>query len=255
MLKPTSRSTSPVPQDPPRGLALGQSAFFFDFDGTLVDIAPNPDAANLDNAVEEMLQRLARATNGALAIISGRDITDIDKHFENFRPAMSGGHGAEWRFADGETCAVASSSAIDAIKREFTDFASRCEGVIAEPKRYSVALHFRKRPELEERCIRFATEIGERSQDVELIHGKMVVELKPAGQNKGTAIRRFMEHSPFSGRQPIFVGDDVTDEDGFAIVRQLEGVAIKIGSGETKANYRLPDTAAFRDWLLSIVSR
>lgn len=246
-------SSAGASDEPPRDLLLGQTAFFFDFDGVLVDIAPTPDVVSLDGIQIDMLRRLAAATINALAIVSGREIADIDRYLGDFRPAVSGGHGAEWRGANGETCARAAASGMEDVRREVAQFADEHSGLIAEPKRNSVALHFRNRPELKGACAEFATDVCRRYDAIELLYGKMVVELKTAGTSKGAAIRQFMGEPPFIGRMPVFVGDDVTDEDGFLAVNELNGITIKLGSGTTTANFRLDNTHAFWNWLRNIL--
>lgn len=233
----------PVP-DPAR------TAFFFDFDGTLADIAEDPQAVELRPEVREHLDVIHSATGGATAVISGRPIRELDAFLSPLRLAAAGVHGLERRSADGTmTVSEIDGDLIREIGRPIEAFARENEGLIAEQKPGSVALHYRQRPDLEEACRALATALQGSDSRLCLLHGKMVVELKAGGRTKGDAIADFMEELPFRDRVPVFAGDDVTDEDGFRIVSRWNGISIKVGEGPTAAICRVADPAAFREWL------
>jgi trehalose 6-phosphate phosphatase len=226
-------------------------ALFLDVDGTLLDIAERPDQVDTHEVDCALVKGLERVAGGALALISGRSLAQLDAMFTPLCLAAAGQHGYERRDAQGrrhrhrfpvETLAPA--------KDELRAFASRHPGLVLEDKGASVALHYRLAPQLEQAALdamrRASAALGS------LVHtqaGKMVWELKPAGADKGMAIDEFMREPPFAGRTPVFLGDDVTDEHGFRVVNRLGGHSIKVGPGDTEARWRLPDPAAARAWL------
>ena len=224
-------------------------AFFLDVDGTLVDIAETPEAVDPGPAEIELLKRLS--AQAPVALISGRSLARIDELFAPLLLPAAGQHGVERRGADGKRhrhrFAVA---ALKPAAGGIRSFAERHKGLVFEDKGASVALHYRKAPQLaaEARAAvhEAAAPLGEA---VEVQHGKMVVELKPAGCDKGKAIEEFMREAPFSGRTPVFIGDDVTDEYGFRTVNRLGGHSVKVGEGPSAARWRLADPAAARAWL------
>lgn len=235
-------------------LDVDGTAFFFDFDGVLADIVDDPSAVTVEPGVLQNLAALSKATGGAVALISGREISQLDAFVSPHSFPVAGAHGAERRIADGkivreEIDAVVLQRLADAVSR----FASGHDGVIVEIKETGVTLHYRRRPELASQCIYLAERLAAENEDVRLLRGKMVAELKLTDRNKGHAIESFMAEEPFDGRRPVFVGDDVTDEDGFAVVQAMGGIGIKIGAGDTSAAVRLNDIEAFRAWLGRVV--
>jgi len=224
-------------------------AFFLDVDGTLVDIAETPEAVDPGPHEIALLKRLA--AQAPVALISGRSLARIDELFAPLVLPAAGQHGVERRGADGKRHrhrfpVAALKPAAGGIR----SFAERHKGLVFEDKGASVALHYRKAPQLAavaQTAVRdAAAPLGEA---VEVQHGKMVVELKPAGCDKGKAIEAFMREAPFSGRTPVFIGDDVTDEYGFRTVNRLGGHSVKVGEGLSAARWRLADPAAARAWL------
>lgn len=226
-------------------------AYFVDLDGTLLDIAPTPDAVRFDAEVKEILAELREFAGGAVALISGRSISDITTLLREPDLAVAGQHGLERRDAAGRISAHdGPSDGVARVSRELAAVTERHPGLLLEEKGLSVALHYRAAPELADEVRRtMRSACDELGPDFVLQEGKRVVELKPAGKDKGVAVLEFMEETPFLGRTPVFVGDDATDEYAFAVVNDREGYSIKVGPGETVARWRLADVAAVRRWL------
>jgi len=226
-------------------------AFFLDVDGTLLEHAARPDAVAADPRILRLLARLHLGAHGALALISGRSVGALDALFAPLRLPAAGQHGIERRDAQGrvhvhEFPAQALRSAVARIG----SFAANSDGLILEDKGQSVALHYRLAPRLGESAHAAVTAAASTLGGAfEVLAGKMVVELKPSGRDKGSAIEEFMREAPFAGRMPVFVGDDLTDEAGFAVVNRLGGHSIKVGAGATVALWCAADAAAVRDWL------
>jgi len=238
-----------APGFPDRAVAL-----FFDFDGTLVELASRPDAVLVNDDVPILLNALSSALGGALAVVSGRPVADIDRHLAPGRFCVAGVHGAERRGADGYIRRIAvgglkeAASLIEALCRKHP-------GLLMEPKPGAIALHYRQAPELEDECLEVMTQALQRVEGMTLLRGKKVVEMKPRRAGKGVAVAKFLDERPFRLRQPWYFGDDVTDESAFEVVQGLGGVAVKIGDGETLATFRLPDPAALRRWMAEAVDR
>ena len=218
-------------------------ALFLDFDGTLVDIAPQPHEVLVPPQMLAAVRSLHALLDGAVAVISGRPIAQIDGFLAPLRLPLAGVHGAERRSADG-TMVLLHTEPLDRVEHAAWALATRHPGLVVETKRGSLALHYRQAPELADTCLRAMQEAVDASPGVTLLHGKMVLEAKPGGASKGRAIEDFLAEPPFAGRTPVFIGDDVTDEAGFSAVQRLGGVGIKVGEGSTIAWRRLPDPAA-----------
>ena len=235
--------------------APGDIALFLDVDGTLLRIAPRPDAVQVEHRVVALLSRVHRAVGGALALITGRSLDDVDRLFAPLALPVAGPHGFERRDALGRLRAHGQPDAHFARARELlTNFAAERPGVLVEDKGLTLAVHYRMAPDARASVRRLAEEVAEASQGALAIQrGKMVVELKPAGRDKGTAIAEFMAEAPFRGRLPVFLGDDLTDEYGFSIVNGLGGLSVKVGCGPTEAAARLADVDAVRAWLERLV--
>jgi trehalose 6-phosphate phosphatase len=221
------------------------SALFLDFDGTVVDIAPQPEAVHVPEPLIEHLRWLHSYLGGAVALISGRPMSQIDAFLEPLRLPVAGVHGTERRRADGEVTLL-STHPLDAVEQAARAVAAQHAGLRVENKRGSIALHYRQAPELEALCIEAMEAAVCDSPGLTLLRGKMVVEAKPGGASKGRAIEAFMKEPPFAGRTPVFIGDDVTDEVGFSTVQNLGGLGIKVGEGASVAWQRLRDPAALR---------
>jgi trehalose 6-phosphate phosphatase len=232
-------------------------AFFLDIDGTLLEIAETPGQVHADRADHRLVDSVHRASGGATALISGRALPVIDELFHPLRIPAAGLHGIERRDAQGRVHRLPYPlEALQGAATPLRQFAEANEGIVLENKGYSLALHYRQAPQLEHdahlRVLDAAKKLGDW---VEVQGGKMVAELKPAGRNKGSAIEEFMREPPFAGRTPLFIGDDLTDEDGFRVVNRLGGHSVKVGPEPTAATWRLKDPARVREWLREWLKR
>jgi len=223
-------------------------ALFLDFDGTLVDIAPQPDAVVVPPSLIQTLEQLDRYLGGAVALISGRPIQQIDALLRPLLFPAAGVHGGERRNAAGEVT-LASTHSLEAVEQTALQLAHQHPALRVETKRGSIALHYRQVPQLEAECIEAMQHAVEQSPGMVLLRGKMVVEAKPGGASKGAAIEAFMAEPPFKGRTPVFVGDDITDEVGFATVQRMGGMGLKVGPGSSAAFSRIESPAEFRHQL------
>lgn len=233
-------------------------ALFLDFDGTLAEIAPSPDAVRLPPDLMPLLGALHERLGGALAVVSGRTLGELDALLPQLQLPYAAEHGAVLRLHGAFTASCAAwqgdvaaelSASLDRAEQRTREFAKHRAGLLVERKTAALALHYRGAPELREACIETMRKALDESALLELLHGKCVVELKPAGVSKGNAIDLLMRLEPFAGRIPVFAGDDRTDEAGFARVRELGGITIKVGPGETSAAYRCESPQALRAWL------
>lgn len=233
---------------PPPLSKLERAALFLDFDGTLVALAERPQAIAVPARLPGLLDRVAEALDGRLAILTGRALDDLDRHLGAPHLAASGSHGLELR-GRGRRAAVAPPPALAETRAALARFAAAAEGLIVEDKPASVALHYRLAPEREGQALAFADALARR-HGLAAQRGKMVVELRPPGADKGDALRALMAEPPFAGARPLAVGDDLTDEDGFRAAAALGGFGVLVGPGRpTAARHRLPDVAAVHAWL------
>lgn len=231
-------------------LLSGNLAFFFDLDGTLAEIKPHPDQVYIPAAVRTLLQKMSVMSDGALALISGRSMAELDKLATPFHFPLAGVHGAERRDINDKSYVVTLPAAlVKTLHQELAEAMSLLPGTELEAKGMAFALHYRQAPEAEDVIMKLAQTLTERYPELALQPGKCVVELKPLGINKGSAIRAFMQEAPFVGRVPVFIGDDLTDEAGFKQVNALGGVTIKVGAGDTVATYRLANVRMVYHWL------
>jgi trehalose 6-phosphate phosphatase len=226
-------------------------AWFFDLDGTLIELAEVPSGVHVDDAVRGLIGDLAAAVDGAVAVITGRPISDIDRLFPDFRLPVAGQHGVERRDALGHVTRHDFDAApLDVARRALMFVAEANPGLLLEDKGMSLALHYRQAPTLGSYAHRFMRALQARAGAEFCVQsGKKVVELKPCGRDKGDAITAFMQENPFRGRMPVFIGDDVTDELGFDVVNAMGGVSVKVGAGRTRAAWQLRDVTAVRTWL------
>jgi trehalose 6-phosphate phosphatase len=230
------------------------AALFLDVDGTLLEIAARSDLVQVPPELPALLGDLAARRGGALALISGRPLAELDRLFQPWCGAAAGAHGVERRRVDGTFAHhtdVAAAVAIDRIRPRLTAFVCARSGLLLEDKHSALALHYRAAPECAAEVRALAeTLCRQTGSALRLIVGKMVVELRPSGADKGAAIAAFLSESPFLGRRPIFLGDDATDEDGFAEIARRGGAAIRVGEpAKTRASYALPSVAAVLAWL------
>jgi len=231
-------------------------AYFFDIDGTLIELAPAPDEIHVDERLALLIERLHAWTGGAVALITGRSIADVDGFFPLDGMAVAGQHGVELRTPDGRRSVhEAPLEGLDAVRERLATVTTRHPGLLAEFKGVSVALHYRAVPQLAGYAHRVMRGLRARFLPGYCVQaGKRVVELKPAGKDKGIALTELMREYPFSGRLPVFVGDDSTDELAFSVVNEMGGHSIKVGKGRSCASWRLENVAAVREWLSEAVS-
>ena len=225
------------------------AALFLDFDGTLVGLAETPEAIEVPRAMVPLLSDLHDLLGGALAVVSGRQIDVLDRFLAPLRLPSAGEHGVQRRDAEG---LMQEQRALDlsAVLEVANELARVHEGLLVERKHAAIALHYRLAPQLQAVCHDAMTRVIAGQPQFELLHGKFVYEVKPAGINKGIAIDAFMHEAPFAGRVPVFAGDDVTDEHGFSVVQPMGGIAIKVGSGPSQALHRLDSPREVFEWLV-----
>ena len=233
-------------------------SLFLDFDGTLAEIAEVPDRVRVDSALPATLMALHRVFGGALALVSGRPIVELDAFLSPARLPAAGVHGFERRGASGEIRpGPALARALDPLRAVLARLAADDARLVVEDKGVALALHYRRAPEREAECCRLMAQALDRDTGLagfRLMLGKMVVEAKPAAGDKGTVIREFMREAPFAGRRPVFAGDDLTDEDGFGVVAELRGIGVKVGEGRTRASFRTASVAELGAWLRALAN-
>ena len=240
-------SLAALPLPPPLE-ALDRPALFLDFDGTLVDIAATPDGIHVPGGLAESMARLDRRLDGRLALISGRALDDVERHLGPMRWCRAGSHGHDCRRADGSPVGDEPQALAETVRAALKDYA-QAEGIDYETKAHGGALHFRARPTAGARAERFARSLAN-EHGLEVKTGKSVVELVEGGADKGHAVRTFMSEPHFAGSLPIFVGDDVTDEDGMAEAAALGGFGVIVGDrADTVARYRIGTVEGVHRWL------
>ena len=230
------------------------SAVLLDVDGTLLDLADTPHSVAVPQRLKHALKALELQSGGAMSFVSGRSIADLDRLFAPLRLAAVAGHGAELRArADGMPQRYEATIPAD-LRQRLMEFGASHEGIIVEDKGYSLALHYRLVPQsgtsVHAAAVAVCADYPQYALDV--LAGKFMVEVKPSGFNKGTGIRELMKCAPFRGRQPIFIGDDVTDEAAFAVLPEFDGIGFSVGR-------ELPGVAGFfqtpndvRAWLYRV---
>ena len=233
---------------PPASLLDG-AALFLDFDGTLVELADTPDSILVPAGLSGLLDRLSQRLGGRLALLSGRPIADLDRHVGPTGIARSGSHGLEIRLAGGGGRSAQAPDGLEAAKSSVAEFAAARPGLLAEDKPAGVALHYRLAPELAAEAERFMADLAIVT-GLQVQRGKMVAELRPAGPDKGSALRELMAEPSFAGARPVFVGDDLTDEHGFAAAAAMGGAGILVGPPRpTAATWRLAGVKEVALWL------
>jgi len=233
-------------------------ALFLDFDGTLVDIVARPDLTRVSPQLVDMLGQLYRCLDGALAIVTGRPLLDLDRLLAPLALPAAGIHGIQHRDGSGHVESRSQIIIPDGARARIRKLAASDSRLVLEDKGHSLGLHYRQAPELE-------TTIRSTFDDISATlgpklfvqDGKMVLELRPVGIDKGSAIEKFMSETPFSGRHAIFIGDDSTDEDAFAVVNRLHGTSVKVGAPdpESAARFTLSDVADVHAWLKPLTQR
>jgi trehalose 6-phosphate phosphatase len=232
-------------------------ALFLDVDGTLLEIAETPQSVRVTAALRQLLVTLSFRLDGAIALVSGRTLNDLDHLFAPLRFCAAGVHGWERREVGGRVVRPQLDvHRLDSARKRLRQFAEKREGLLLEDKGHALAMHFRRAPHLSAE-VRDAINAAwhELRTEFAVQAGKCVFEIRPAGCTKGTSIRAFMQQAPFFGRLPIYIGDDIADEAAFATVNELGGISIKVGDDhDTLAQHRLPGVRQVLRWLESIPS-
>ena len=235
---------------------LGDCAILLDIDGTLLDLAPTPREVWVPPGLAETLSRLRDLTSGALALVSGRSLNDIDLIFAPEQFPAVGGHGAEMRIStDSEAVAVHAPPMDKELKRRLAAIAKLSPGILLEDKGYSLALHYRLAPHAEKAIYEAVSLIRGELPDapIEVLPGKCVCEIKQSGFDKATGVRELLSHEPFRGRRPIFIGDDVTDESVFAILPDLGGIGFSVGRRAHGVADHFDEPRDVRAWLAGLI--
>lgn len=239
-------------------LPLTAIALFLDVDGTLLEIAATPQAVSVPDDLRQRLRALFLASGGAVALVSGRAITSLDRLFAPLTLPSAGLHGFEHRGAAGayRRGPLPPTAALESARGAMFDLARRHAGLHVEDKKFALALHYRDAPQLEDVVVTAMQEIATRVADeLELQRGKMVVELRPAGATKAHAVATFLQEAPFAGRLPVFIGDDLTDEPAFELVNRRGGLSAVVNATRpSAARSRFADVTAVRDWLALLQS-
>jgi len=237
----------------PAGLIdIAHSAILLDVDGTLLDIAPTPHGVHVSDDLRMMLARLAARLGGALGLISGRALSDLDRLFAPLRLAAVGGHGAEIRpVAESSAYRMRATPLRPQLKQRFAAIAGFDPGIIIEDKGYSIAIHYRLAPQAGGEIIKAVAAICDQDgcDGLSILPGKAVIEIKPRGFDKGSGLQELMSHPPFAGRRPVFVGDDVTDEAAFAILPRFSGIGVSVGGLVPGASFNFDGPKDVRLWL------
>ena len=235
----------------PENLDLDALALFLDVDGTLLAIRDDPADVSAGSALIGTLEACFDRLGGAMALISGRSVAEVDRIFTPAVFPVAGAHGSELREGDGETVSAVDQPLPRDVLATLEAFTLRHDGLLLEHKRGGVSLHYRQAPALEAECRALANQLVDELGDAfRLIAGKMVFEIAPSAHNKGAAIRTLLEKPPFAGRTPVFIGDDATDEDGFRVVNELGGVSIRVGDiDQSAARHRIAGVADVSAWL------
>lgn len=261
MSKDMPSNNQPAPADVPVPLMLprlSEMAVLLDIDGTLLDLAPTPREVWVPPGLADTLNGLLQRTSGALALVSGRSLNDIDLIFAPAQFPAVGGHGAEMRLlADSDSEAVASHAPpMDKeLKRRLAAIAKLSPGILLEDKGYSLALHYRLAPHAEKAIYEAVSLIRADlpNAPIEVLPGKSVCEIKHSGFNKASGVRELMKHAPFAGRRPIFIGDDVTDESVFAIMPDFDGLAFSVGRRARGVAGHFDEPRDVREWLARLL--
>lgn len=255
MAPANSADCAAAPPDPASFPEPTRLAVFLDIDGTLLSFRERPEEVTLHDALRWTLQKLCHQLDGAVALVSGRTLADIDRIFHPLGLSAAGLHGLERWLSDGTRQDSCEAAALAHVRPELKRLVGRYRGIVLEDKGRAVALHYRGVPNVGPDLVARVRDLVAADADtLTILDGKMVVEVKPRHADKGSAIAAFLAETPFAGRVPVFLGDDVTDEDGFRAVNQVSGISVRVdgqdgGNRETAACYRLPDEAAVERWL------
>ncbi len=235
---------------------LRKCAILLDIDGTILDIAPVPQEVWVPPTLRHTLGRLQELTEGALALVSGRSLADIDLIFAPLQLAAIGGHGAELRPVPGTEPRKRVGSLSSELKRKLAILAELGPGILVEDKGYSLALHYRRAPDrgpaLQAAIAGICAQMAPDAVDV--LPGKLVFEVKPAGVSKAAAVRELMNYPPFNDRHPIFIGDDATDEPVFGIIPEFGGLGFSVGRIVPGVDGHFDTPEDVRSWLARMVA-
>lgn len=251
--------TRAPPADPtlarPPILDLDSVSLFVDLDGTIAPLEATPEAVGPGSVPAPLLDALLRRLKGRLAIVSGRSLSDLDRVLEGRIPALAAVHGLVRRRGDGQVITLSGSDRVAEALADLTAFARADPALLVENKGAAVALHYRRHPEAGAACRDLARQLGERL-GLPVLEGDMVVELRAPGPDKGAALAAFMAEPPFAGLTPVFLGDDLTDEDGFRAARRLGGFGVIVGARRpTGADYAVGGVDDARAWLTAALER
>jgi trehalose 6-phosphate phosphatase len=261
MARPTlpqvaNRFESLVGAMPFPGDDLSTYAFLLDIDGTLLDLAPSPSEVVVTDGIRRTLTRLKDRSGGALALVSGRALPDIDRTFAPLTFAAIGGHGAELRPCVGGAASRDTAELDLELRRRLAAIAELDRGILVEDKGYAFALHYRRAPDKQQVIEAAVTSVCADPGwgALEILPGKAVLEIKRTGFSKGTAIRKLMTFAPFAGRRPVFVGDDTTDESALAVMPAFNGIGLSVGRVLPGAvgHFSLPEE--LRNWLAQLAN-
>jgi len=235
--------------------ALGDCALLLDIDGTLLDFAPTPREVWVPPELATTMGKLLQRTNGALALVSGRSLNDIDLIFAPMQFPAVGGHGAEMRLSDNQSDALHAPPLDKELKRRLAAIAKISPGILLEDKGYSLALHYRLAPHAEQAIYDAVSAIRADlpNAPIEVMPGKSVCEIKHSGFSKATGVIELMTHGPFKGRRPVFIGDDVTDESVFAIMPGMNGLAFSVGRHAQGVAGHFDEPRDVRAWLARLL--
>lgn len=233
----------------------GPLALFLDLDGTLLDIVLEPHLVRAPDGLVPLLARLSEALEGALAIITGRTIVDVDRLLDPLRLPAAGVHGAEMRLARSSPVAIVAElepGLVDAVR----EIARDVPGLVVEPKRYSVAVHYRLAPaERDWLAADLGRLVAQWPDDIVLCQGRKVLEIVPRGVSKGAALAALMQSAPFAGRRPVMIGDDATDETALAAAARLSGLGLRVAGEHFGARAELAGPPDVRAWLTQLAQR
>jgi trehalose 6-phosphate phosphatase len=240
-------SAQPVLSEPP--VLSADRALLLDFDGTLVRLAPRPDAVRVEADLPALLIALQQRLGGAFAILTGRLLQDVDPRLAPLRFIGAGLHGAQMRFDPAVAVPVARDDELASIANALMVRLRHHPNILIEDKGRSIAVHFRQAPEAAEDCRAALAALIEPIPTLEMLEGHCVVEARRRGTSKGHAVNALLDRAPFAGRMPVVLGDDRTDEDAFAAADRHGGYGVRVGPEPTAARYRLADVAAVHRWL------
>jgi trehalose 6-phosphate phosphatase len=239
----------------PPPLDAGIYSILLDFDGTLVDFAPHPDAIALRPGTGDLLRRLTEYFRGAVALVSGRRIESLDRFLAPLKLAAIGVHGQEARRYGGTVVTRTPNPELGTARQRIADSLPENDPLLFEDKKSALVLHYRTCPEERGRALEIARRAIEGLAQLTVVEGHAIAEVREKNVSKADAVSIVAGWPEFAGRMPVFIGDDTTDEDGFRAATESGGFGIKVGAGETAARFRLADVGAVHEWLAMSAGR